>query len=83
MNPNRGEKQGFLRLDAKFYGKLDLKVPQKPFKSGLLFANLNETSEANADSFASEPIQVVEEQVEYELGSIQEEPMQELLENSD
>ena len=41
-----------LRADAQFWGKLNLKVPQKRSNSGPL-VDIDKTSEANADSFAS------------------------------
>ena len=41
-----------LRGEVQFWGKLNVKVPQKRSKSDPL-VNIDRTSEANADSFAS------------------------------
>ena len=74
--PFSGEKVS-LRADVQFWGKLNLKVPQKRSNSGPLI-DIEKTSEANADSFAS--VAILEAQEEYELGSVEEVALSEVLE---
>ena len=58
-----------LRGDVQFWGKLNVEVPQKRLNSDPLI-DKDRTSEANADYSAS--VAILEEQEEYEFGSIEE-----------